>query len=284
MTPPRVIVTRPAREAERWVRDLGAHGWAAQALPLIAILPALDEAALRQARAGLGSQRAVMFVSGNAVRYFFGNTSPRADDTGAAPDEPHPLLNPASATRAWATGPGTVRALVDVGWPREHIDAPDVAAGEQADSEALWTHVAAQIERGESDGPDARVLVVRGGDAAGRPAGRAWLADQLIAAGAQVQTVAAYRRVPPVWDAAQRQVARAAVRDGSVWLISSSEAAANLQEIVRVALPELGLPAARAIATHPRIARAARTAGFGTVAEADGPTLEAVIRSIKSFA
>jgi uroporphyrinogen-III synthase len=278
MTPPRVIVTRPAREAERWVRDLSACGCAAQALPLIAILPVLDEAALRQARAELGSQRAVMFVSGNAVRYFFGNTSPRAAGTGSVPGEPHPLLNPAIATRAWATGSGTVRALVDVGWPRERIDAPDVAAGEQADSEALWTRVAAQIK------PGARVLVVRGGDAAGHPTGRAWLADQLTAAGAQVQTVAAYRRVPPVWDAAQQQVVRAAVHDGSVWLISSSEAAANLQEIAHAALPELDLHAARAIATHPRIARAARAAGFGTVAKADGPTLEAVIRSIKSFA
>lgn len=264
MMPPRVIVTRPAHEAERWVRDLRARAWAAQALPLIAILPVSDETALQQARARLGDYQAVMFVSGNAVRYFLaGLPSAAWRDV---------------QTRAWATGPGTVRALTDLGWPRARVDAPDAAAGGQADSEALWTCVAAQIK------PGARVLLVRGADATGCPVGRSWLTDHLTAAGAQIQTVAAYRRVPPVWDAEQQQCARAAVRDGSVWIISSSEAAAHLREIACAAQPALDLHSARAVATHPRIARAARAAGFGAVAEADGPTLEAVIRSIESFA
>jgi uroporphyrinogen-III synthase len=266
MTPPRVIVTRPAQEAERWVRDLRARGWAAEALPLIVILPVADtaaRAAMQQAHARLGGYRAAMFVSGHAVRYFFDA------DAGEA------LAG--METRAWATGPGTARALAQAGWPSMRIDVPDTDAGEQADSEALWARVQVQIQ------PGARVLIVRGGDASGRPAGRAWLADQLAAAGAQVDTVAAYRRAPPVWDAAQQALARAALQDGSVWLLSSSEAAANLSALAHAAMPDLTWPDARAVATHPRIARAARAAGFGAVIESR-PTLDAVIRSIESFA
>jgi uroporphyrinogen-III synthase len=266
MTPPRVIVTRPEQEAQRWVRDLRARGFAAEALPLIAILPvaaAAARAALRQARARLGGYQAAMFVSGNAVRYFFDAASSDALTI--------------TETRAWATGSGTAGALLQAGWPPTRIDVPDVVAGEQADSEALWARVQAQIR------PGARVLMVRGGDPDGHPAGRAWLADRLAAAGAQVDTVVAYRRAPPVWDAAQRALARAALQDGSVWLFSSSEAAANLGALTRDLLPGLALHTARAVATHPRIAHAARAAGFGAVTAAR-PALDAVIRSIESFA
>lgn len=260
MTPPRVIVTRPAQEAERWVRDLRARGLAAEALPLIAILPVTDagaRAALQQARARLGSYPVAMFVSGNAVRYFFDA------DPGSVLDS--------IETRAWTTGPGTVRALEQAGWPPARIDTPDVAAGEQADSEALWARVQGQIR------PDTPVLIVRGGDAQGRPAGRTWLAGQLAAAGAQIETVVAYRRAPPLWDAEQQALARAALQDGSAWLVSSSEAAANLSRL----MSGLPLQNARAIATHPRIADAARAAGFGAVAESH-PMLDAVVRSIES--
>ena len=265
MTLPRVIVTRPAQEAQRWVRDLRARGFAAEALPLIAILPVVDAevcAALQQARAQIGSYQAVMFVSGNAARYFLD-----ADLSGA------PLA--ATQTRAWATGPGTALALAQAGWPRARIDAPEAEG--LADSEALWARVQGQIQSGM------RVLIVRGGDAAGHPAGRAWLADQLAVAGAQVRTVAAYRRAPPAWDTPQQALARAAVQDGSLWLISSSEAAANLNALVRELTPSLTLQDAHALATHPRIVRAARAAGFGMVAESQS-ALDAVIRSIESFA
>ena len=47
---PRVIVTRPEREALQWVASLQARGIAAQALPLIAITPPADTGALQAAR------------------------------------------------------------------------------------------------------------------------------------------------------------------------------------------------------------------------------------------
>jgi uroporphyrinogen-III synthase len=122
------------------------------------------------------------------------------------------------------------------------------------------------------------VLIVRGGDAKGQGAGRDWLAEQLRDAGAKVDDVVAYRRIRPVWTAAQEALARRWVDDGSIWLFSSSEAVANLV----ASLPGQSFGQARAVATHPRIAQAAREAGFGCVLKTR-PTLDDVVASIESL-
>jgi uroporphyrinogen-III synthase len=214
----RVIVTRPAREAAHWVEQLGARGLAATALPLIAIGPCTDpraQAALAQARAQLDSYRAAMFVSGNAADYFFAQKEALAAD-----------VNPPSAikTRAWAPGPGTVRALVRAGVPHNHIDSPAPDA-RQFDSETLWQQVAPQVRPGD------RILIVRGGSdggVAGPGQGRAWLARQIEQAGATVDLVVAYTRGAPHLTPAQTALAHAAAGDGSWWLLSSSQALAHL--------------------------------------------------------
>ena len=69
--PPRVVVTRPAAQAELWVERLRARGIAAEALPLIEIAASDDTAALAAAWAELASYRLVVFVSANAVVHFF---------------------------------------------------------------------------------------------------------------------------------------------------------------------------------------------------------------------
>ena len=270
---PRAIVTRPAREAAQWVADLQARGIAACALPLIAIHPVstpLLLQALHGARQRLPSYRAVMFVSGNAVQYFFDSNLPIAL-MGQA--------QTATKTRAWAPGPGTVAALRQAGLPTQHIDAPAADAA-QFDSEALWQVVAPQI------GPGDRVLIVRGRSATPEGAhessqgtGRDWLARQIVAAGGQVDFVVAYQRDAPQFSAAEVALAQQAARDGSLWLLSSSEAVAHLAE----ALPGQPWGAARALATHPRIAQAARDAGFGAVRECR-PALADVVASIESAA
>ena len=253
--PPRVLVTRPAREAARWARELGERGIDARALPLIAITPQPWGGALAKARQGLGGYQAAMFVSANAAQGFL--------------EQPAEPALPAISTRAWSTGPGTTRALRQAGWPAGRIDAPPPDAA-QFDSDALWALVRGQIR------PGARVLIVRGGDAAGQPAGRQWLADQLRAVGAAVEQTVAYRRAAPALNAAERALAESAARDGSVWLFSSSEAIANLL----AALPGQDWSAAAALATHPRIAQAAQAAGFGRVRAAP-PALDAVAAALR---
>lgn len=267
---PRVIVTRPEREAIPWVQQLRARGLQAVALPLMAIGPCPDpaaQAALAQARARLDGYRAVMFVSGNAALHFF-EENPALALTGKS--------QAAIKTRAWAPGPGTARALELAGVPADRIDSPAPDAP-QFDSEALWRQVGAQVQPGD------RVLIVRGssgtepGPAQGT--GRDWLARQIEAAGGQAEFVAAYQRGAPHWNADEVALAQQAARDGSVWLLSSSEAVAHLAE----ALPGQDWGHAHALATHPRIAEAARAAGFGHVRECR-PALEDVVASIESGA
>jgi len=254
----RVIVTRPRREAQDWVQVLRQAGHEALALPLIAIAPAPDAAALQQAWRQLAGYLGLMFVSANAVDGFF---------MARPPDAPLPA-------QAWATGPGTVSALLRAGVPIAQITAPPAGAA-QFDSEALWQLVAGRI------GPGARVLIVRGADAAEsspQGAGRDWFARQVAAAGGAVDFVASYQRQRPLLDATQRQLAQAAAIDGSVWLFSSSEAVLNLQ----ASLPQQDWRAARAVATHARIAQAVRAAGFGVVHESR-PALADVRASIESM-
>jgi uroporphyrinogen-III synthase len=254
----RVFVTRPESEARHWVEDLRRRGFDAQAFPLIEIAPVGDAAGLVAAWQQLDRYRAVMFVSGNAVRHFFGHRPEAA---------PWP-----AQTRAWAPGAGTREALLVAGVDSRLVDAPAPQAV-QFDSETLWQQVASQVAGGQ------RVLIVRGADAQGASSGRDWLAEQLDRAGAQVEVLAAYRRQPPQLSEGQLAQARQSPgTDGHVWLFSSSQAIAHLRGL----LPGQDWAQARAVATHPRIARAARQAGFGVVCESR-PSLDAVAAALESF-
>ena len=249
----RVVLTRPAPESQAWAAQLAAHGVDTLVLPLIAIAAAPDPGAVRNAWKQLPDCRAVLFVSANAVQAFF--------TPGAAwPAGP----------RAWAPGPGTRDALRAAGVPEACIDAPAPDAG-QFDSEALWREVGSQVGAGST------VLLVRGGDAAGRAAGREWLAEQVTGRGGRTESLVTYTRGPACWSSGELAEARAAARDGTLWLFSSSEAIANL----RARLPDQDWSAAQALATHPRIAQAAREAGFAAVHETR-PALADVLASIES--
>jgi uroporphyrinogen-III synthase len=109
----------------------------------------------------------------------------------------------------------------------------------QFDSEALW-------RAWPRDWAGRRVLVVRGED------GRDWLAEQLARRGAQVDFVAAYRRVAPRADERPRPAGGRAGGDRQrhLWHFSSSEAVSHLRALA----PGADWSAARALATHPRIA------------------------------
>lgn len=249
----KLLVTRPAAQAAQWVQQLRARGFDAVALPLIGIAPADDPAAVAAAWLALGVQRLVVFVSPNAVAHFF-------------------AARPAGArwpahTLAGSTGNGTTQALLAAGVPNEQLAAPPHDAP-QFDSEALWR----QLET--TDWQGAPVLIVRG------DGGRDWLADTLRDRGALVSHLAAYRRVAPQLSADEQAVFNAALADprGHLWLFSSSEAIAALPGLA----PGQAWQAARAIATHPRIAESARRVGFGEVTQA-GPAVAAVVACIQSL-
>ncbi|MEO0004067.1 MAG: hypothetical protein RLZZ22_1759 [Pseudomonadota bacterium] len=267
----RALVTRPAGEAQRWVSALQRQGWQAEALPLIEIAPAADSQPLRQARARRGDYDALMFVSAPAVEQFLADRpwDERPERAAAAPP-------PAVWPRCWAPGPATARALSAAGVPPESIDQP-AAAAEQYDSESLWRAVAPQVTPGH------RLLIVRGQSdgAAASPVGngRDWLASRCREQGGSIDWCVAYRRRAPAWSAAQRERAQAARQDGTVWLLSSSEALDHL----RALLPGADWSRARALATHPRIAQTAVRLGFGLV-RTSRPALDDVLLHLESMA
>jgi len=268
----RIIVTRVQPQAQQWADRFEATGHKASVLPLIEVRGLMDATAVHAAWLNLSHYKAVMFVSRHAVDYFF-HAKP-ASHIGAKEFA-------VMSTRYWATGPGTANALLDHGVAHALLDTPPEQAG-QFDSEALWQQVQTLVRPGD------RVLIVRGDSVApdgtsvddnDQGVGREWLAERLRQSGAQVDFVVAYQRGAPVWTAAQRALAQAAATDRSVWLFSSAEALGHLQAL----LPGQDWSAARAVATHPRIATAARGLGFSVVAQTR-PTWDDVLASIESQA
>lgn len=267
----RLIITRVQPQAQQWADRFAAHGDNAVVLPLIEVRGLMDATAVRAAWLNLSSYKAAMFVSRHAVDYFFQQKPAEAGDAQALA---------AAATRWWATGPGTAHALLHHGVTAARLDTPPEQAG-QFDSEALWQQVHAQVQPGD------RVLIVRGDSVApdgssvadnDQGVGREWLAERLRQSGAEVDFVVAYQRGAPFWTGAQCALARSATADGSVWLFSSAEALGHLHSL----LPGQDWSGARAVATHPRIAAAARGLGFGVVAQTR-PTWDEVLASVESL-
>jgi uroporphyrinogen-III synthase len=243
-----LIVTRPRPQCAAWLARLAELGVDAVALPLIEILPATDAAPVAAAWAGLADVDLAVFVSPNAVEQFFQHA-----------DRPWP-----AGTLAACVGPGSAQALLERGVPAAQIVQPAADAA-SLDSEHLWQQLSPRREWA-----GARVLLLRG------DGGREWLADQLAAAGAQVRAVTVYHRAGPRFDAAEQALLDTIRAEPSnfVWLFSSAEAVGHLQG--------QRLTGQRAIATHPRIAEAARAAGFEPVVLAR-PDPEAVTQAVKGL-
>ena len=265
----RVLVTRPSREAQSWLRALKTAGHHPVALPLIDIVSVPDLRAVHRQWLQIARYHAVMFVSANAVDFFFADK----------PSSVGPIFSQGElAIRAWTTGPGTARALMRLGAGAASIDTPK-SESLQFDSESLWSVVRDQVKAG------CNILIVRGEEAqaeltqSAEGSGRDWLAQRICEAGGSVEFLVVYRRQVPSFSPRQQDQVRSSAADGSVWLFSSSQAIANL---VR-SFPLLSWTQARAVATHPRIAQTARSHGFGVVCESR-PTLDDVVASIESMA
>jgi uroporphyrinogen-III synthase len=230
----RIVITRPAAQAQALVAALDAVGAQALALPLIDIEPVADVLPIQKAWRDLAQLACVMFVSANAVNHFLAQRPPG-------------LAWPPSLAAA-STGPGTSAALRAAGIEASSRVEPQ---GEDFDSEALWQQLRHRPWAGR------QVLIVRGDE------GRDWLAAQWRAAGAQVRFVSAYRRVLPSLDSAARALLRDALALPAehLWAFSSSQALEHLATLA----PDADWSASRAVASHHRIAQKARELGFGQV-------------------
>ncbi|WP_232540053.1 uroporphyrinogen-III synthase [Azohydromonas aeria] len=252
-----MLVTRPQPQADEWVARLRGAGFAAEALPLLHIAAVADPAPLHAAWEDVAraAADALVFVSPNAVTHFFA-----ARPEGSA--------WPARVLAA-APGPGTAQALIEAGVPAESVLQP-AADAERFDSESLWERMGALPWAG------ARVLVLRG------EGGRDWLAQRLQEQGARVEFVQAYGRGAPRPGPAEAALLREAVAQPEhfVWLFSSSEAVGHLPGLAGAGAD---WSRARALASHPRIAQAARDIGFARV-EAVSPAFDAVCAALETRA
>lgn len=274
-----VIVTRPTAEADAWLDAFAERGIDALGLPLIDTGPPSDAATLtglRHWQSHWCEVDAVMMVSPAAVRQFLG--TPGFECPGG--DQRLP--------RWWSPGPGSAKVLRRL--LAEHglnVGAVDTPADEAShfDSEALWSVVGSQVH------PGFHLLVVRGRtrpdirlttsdpqveSALSRGEGREWLMERCQERGAKVDFCVAYERFAPDWlpEAQHRLAARPP--EHQIWMLSSSEGVLELDRRMPEGLWRKGT----ALATHPRIAAAAREAGFRAVLCCK-PVLEDVIRTLE---
>ncbi|MFM0552934.1 fused uroporphyrinogen-III synthase HemD/membrane protein HemX [Paraburkholderia sediminicola] len=245
-----VVITRPAGQSNELIARLAAAGIATLDFPLIDIAPVTDDAPLRAALASLERYALVVFVSPNAVDHAFA----RSDAIW-----PHALP-------IGVVGPGSVQALArhGVAAPAYNVISPPSGADEDTarfDSEGLFAAIDTALDATSLEGK--RVLIVRG------DGGREWLADRLREAGAEVDTVAAYRRLvpePSIGGWARVHALLAGVPH--VWLLTSSEGVRNLHELAQdhLTADEIAqLKRATLVTPHPRIAQTARALGFDSI-------------------
>jgi uroporphyrinogen III methyltransferase / synthase len=162
----RIAVTRPAEQAEPWVRALRGAGAAVEVAPLLRIEPIAASAELEAAFARLRSYDLLLLTSANAMRLLATRAAARGADLRAL------------RARVYCVGPATAAAARSAGLAVE-------ALPERHDAEGLLALLAREAPlRGR------RVLLPR----AAR--GRDVLPEGLASAGALVDVVSLYRTLP----------------------------------------------------------------------------------------
>ena len=247
----RVAVTRPLEQSARLAAAIDAGGGESFVFPLIEIGPPPDPAALDALIDRLDAFDWAIFSSPTAVD--------RAIECIRAR---RPL--PAGWSIA-AIGEGTQRALARHGF--DHVLAPT----ERFDSEALLALPALADLQGR------QAVIFRGQE------GRELMAEGLRARGATVEYAECYSRHAPSADAAALvDRVRGGQLDGLV--VTSSEAVHNLCEMLsRAGSRPSALAGCTLFVPHPRIAAAARSAGFGPVVESAGGD-SGVLDALAAFA
>jgi len=223
----RVLVTRPAGQAEGLADRIRAAGGEPVLFPTLDILPAGDAVQLNALIADLDAYDLAIFISSNAVS--MGLALVRSRRSWPA------------RLRVAAVGPGSARALKQAGIGE--VLLPKVGF----DSEGLLALPELNRVSGQ------RVLIFRGAG------GRELLGETLRARGARIEYVECYRRARPKTDAAPLSALCARGELDAV-TVSSSEGVRNLWDMLGADARER-LGAIPLFAPHERIAATARELG-----------------------
>jgi len=221
------------------MRQLIARGRTYELFPLLEILPLSDATHLRATLARLKDYALVAFVSPNAIDAVFQciSTWPAGVAIGVM-------------------GAGSRAALATHGISDDHVHIVSPVDPARTDSETLLAALDLPALNKQ------RVLIVRG------ESGRELLADGLRAAGADVEQLAAYRRVAPAFTEHRRQQLSGLLETPCDWIVTSSEGLRTLLDWA-TQLPGQGAVAKmqqqHLIVPHVRIAETAKNMGFQSI-------------------
>lgn len=259
----RVLVTRPAHQAEPWCQLLEAEGAEAISVPLLELAPVTEQALIRAIKNRILDfdlyQKAI-FVSQNAVAH--GMTWL---------EDFWPQLP--TGIEYFAVGAATARALAEFG-----LQATD--AGGAMNSETLLE--AEQLKTEQVLGQ--RILIFRG------LGGRPHLGEALSARGAQVDYCELYQRLMPEGAADQLRAvflnSRADDRRQVVALHSGESLHNYLKALVQITadhgLAAETMASSALLVPGVRVAQLARELGFNKIIQAENATDDSMLSALRT--
>lgn len=243
----RILVTRPAHQAENLSRLIAGRGGSAIRFPTLTIAAMDDPCPIKNTLAHLDRFQWLVFISANAVTmhsYYI--------DGGK--------INKFKSTRIAAIGQATAQALTLAGLP------VDLTPEGGYNSEALLAMPQMQQINGQS------CLIVRG------TGGREKLASTLRSRGANVEYLDVYKRIIPGIDSSQ--VLLLLVQDKlDVITITSGEALQNLLIMLDKAYHQR-LFAVPLVVISDRIRQIAAGLGFKRIAVTNSPSDMAILETV----
>jgi len=262
-----IIVTRPSGQSRQLIevltRAIEASGVGKRSLPeilslpLLTIVPKSDEHLADHIASILGDADLAVFVSPNAIESVMRLLERDWQDFSK------------KIIPIGVMGGSSHQALKNHGIGLEENPTPICIPkkNEQWDSEGLWE----ELQSLQWDWQNKKVVIFKG------EGGRDWLADTLIKAGASVEAISTYSRIPLDIDNPAWQLVREMDFSKSLWLLTSSEAVRYLGHVMKDQFTQ-NLSTASALCPHHNIADAAEMIGFGEVFTSE-PGDEALVKS-----
>ena len=247
-----IVITRPSGQARQQLELLNnaieQNGISASvniiSLPLLTIVPKENELLADHIASSLGSADLAIFVSPNAIESVM-RLLERDWQALSRKVIPIGVMGGSSRSALKHHGIGLEDTPTPVFMPHEP---------EKLDSEGLWQ----ELQKLDWDWTAKKIIIFKG------DGGREWLADTLKKAGATVEAISTYSRVPLDLDNSAWQSIREIDFSSSLWLLTSSEAVRYLGSVAKDQLSQ-SLSHATALCPHDNIADAAEAIGFGEV-------------------
>jgi uroporphyrinogen-III synthase len=262
-----IVVTRPSGQARQLIEVLTQaienSGVAKRSLPeiislpLLTIVPKADTALADHIASALSDADLAIFVSPNAIESVM-RLLERDWQEFSKKIIPIGVMGGSSQLALQNHGIGNEAQPTPIIIPKRNA---------QWDSEGLWH----EFQTLGWDWAGKKVVIFKG------EGGRDWLADTLKNAGANVEAISSYTRIPldidnPAWQAIHEMDF-----SKSLWLLTSSEAVRYLGTVMKDQFTQ-DLSAASALCPHHNIADAAEIIGFGEVFTTDSGD-EALIKA-----